>query len=209
MAMVQNPGWHELSCGSSLRLHIFESLRRLSSWEKWPKTKASLVCPALSSFSLWSWEFPGLLRSSRAQGENLSVYVRSKCLREVGSWNQQLHPLVPRDMMGELECDEASAPKVSLPAGDSAKGGEALRKKCKPLFCTGSCLRVVNPQVSVSPFFPSRREQSWCPWISKACKYQHPNSRYVGGLGECGFGFGPCRVWFRWPWESPSTDKLC
>ena len=65
--------------------------------------------------------------------------------------------------MEELECDEASAPKVSLPAGDSTEGREALRKKRKPLFCTGSCLRVVNPQVSISSFFPSSREQSWCP----------------------------------------------
>ena len=34
LAMVQNPGWHELSCGRSFRLHILESLGRLSSWEK-------------------------------------------------------------------------------------------------------------------------------------------------------------------------------
>ena len=65
--------------------------------------------------------------------------------------------------MEELESDEASAPKVSLTTGDSTKGGEALRNKYRPLFCTGSCLRVVNPQVSISSFFPSRREQSWCP----------------------------------------------
>lgn len=186
--MVQNPGWHALRSGSSFRPGILELLGRQSSCKQWPKTKATSVHPALPFFSLWVWEFPALLESSRGQRQ-----------KPLGTWwvlqRGRLMKPATWALNGIRRCGRAWVGCGLCIWGRSAcrrqqEIKQALGKKRNPLPSQGDVWGLLILRC-LFPLFPSRHEQSRCPWISKACKYQHPNWRYVWGLGNVDLASGP------------------
>lgn len=138
--------------------------------EKWPETKAGPVHPVLPFFSVWSWEFLGLLGSSRRQGKT------SRYMLKGGAYERQPHRAWSCILMLRGMMESGLQPRLVCLQ-------ETVRKprKCWERNAILRCL---------FPLFSFRLEQSWCPWISKACKFSIPNRCMWGALGNVNLASG-------------------
>lgn len=103
---------------------LLELLGRQSGCDKWLETKASSFHHALSSFPVWSQEFPGLsgLIRDRAPTSRYILKVGASEWQGRGAWSCTLGDKQDEGRGGALV-------EASLPVGDSKKAKEALGKK--------------------------------------------------------------------------------